>query len=130
MGKPRTGKPWIDDDPLITGEVELDLGLRQKTKGRFVKGPLLLEQLAAASRLPGKALALLLLVRHRADVSRKRWATIPQTLAGEFGISPDAKHRAMRQLEAVGFVRLERVPGYRTRVYLAPTRRGKRERKR
>jgi hypothetical protein len=46
-------------DPEITGEHEIDVGLRRKSKkGSFVKGPLSLAELLPVVRMPGNALAV------------------------------------------------------------------------
>jgi DNA-binding transcriptional ArsR family regulator len=112
--------PW-DGDPAITGEHEVDIGLKRKTAGEpFLKGPILLRQLTAACQLPGRALALLLLVHHRTDIEGKAWITLPGHLLASWGIDRDANRRALRQLEGAGLVRLDRRKGYRTRVRLLP----------
>jgi hypothetical protein len=110
--------PW-DDDPAITGEHEVDIGLKRKAACEpFLKGPILLRQLAAASQLSGRALALLLLVHYRTDIEGKSWITLPGHLLASWGIDRDANRRALRQLEGAGLVRLDRRKGYRTRVHL------------
>jgi hypothetical protein len=56
-------------DPQITGEHEIDIGLRKRPlRGLFIKGPLRLRELAPVARLPGKTLAVWLLIRHRVDL--------------------------------------------------------------
>ena len=45
------------------------LRLLQRKGGRFLRGPVPLEQLATAARLPGSALAVLLLIHHQTAVS-------------------------------------------------------------
>jgi hypothetical protein len=57
-------------DPDITGEHEIDNGLRPKPlRERFIKGPLVLAELLPVVRMPGKAIALWLLIRHRSDLN-------------------------------------------------------------
>jgi hypothetical protein len=74
-------------DPEITGEHEVDLGLERRRLGEpFLKGPILLRDLAPISKLPGKALALWLLIRYRSDVSGEAWHA-PTTAAVGLGHS-------------------------------------------
>ena len=74
-------------DPEITGEHEVDLGLERRRLGEpFLKGPILLRDLAPIAKLPGKALALWLLIRYRSDVSGEAWHA-PTTAAVGLGHS-------------------------------------------
>jgi hypothetical protein len=53
-------------DPEITGEHEIDIGLRRRPlQEPFLMGPILLRELAPIAQMPGKALAVWLLIRHR-----------------------------------------------------------------
>jgi hypothetical protein len=111
-------------DPEITGEHEIDLGLRKRpVKGAFLKGPLPLTELLLVVRMPGKALAVWLLIRHRTDLNRGKCATLPQRLLREWGVGKDAKTDALRRLEQVGLIKVERLKGYMLKVKLVPRRR-------
>ena len=111
-------------DPQITGEHEIDLGLRKpRMVERFVKGPLLLSELVPVGRMPGKALLLWLLIRYRTDLSRDGWATLPRRLLTEWGIGKNARTDALRRLEQAGLIRVERPAGYMLKVKLAARRR-------
>jgi hypothetical protein len=106
-------------DPEITGEHEVDLGLERRRLGEpFLKGPILLRDLAPIAKLPGKALALWLLIRYRTDVSRKTWITLPRPLLIHWGIGKDAKAEALRRLEQAGLIKVERPKGYMLKVQL------------
>jgi hypothetical protein len=110
-------------DPDITGEHEIDIGLRRKPlKGKFLKGPLLLDELLPVARMPGKALAVWLLIRHRTDVNRGDWSTLPQRILREWGIGKDAKADALRRLEQAGLIKIERPKGYMLKVKLISRR--------
>ena len=104
-------------DPLITGEHEIDVGLRpRQLRERFVKGPLLFRELSLVARMPGKALALWLLILHRSDLSRGKWVTLPSQLLAEFGIHKRAKAVALRHLDAAGLIKVQRPDGYMIKV--------------
>ena len=116
-------RPYWMDDPAITGEHEIDIGLRPKPLvGRFVKGPIPLDCLVVVNRLPGKAWLMLLLIYHRTAMSSDRWVTLSRNLLKEFGVNREAKRRALRQLEAAGLIRTEQHRGYQTRMRLHPAK--------
>jgi len=111
-------------DPDITGEREIDVGLRKRPlRQSFLKGPLLLDELLPIVRMPGKALAIWLLIKHRTDLNSGKWATLPQRLLKEWGIGKNARADALRRLEQAGLIRVERPKGYMLKVKLAPRRR-------
>jgi hypothetical protein len=110
-------------DPEITGEHEIDLGLRRRPlREPFLMGPILLRELAPIAQMPGKALAVWLLIRYRSDLSRGDWITLPRTLLEKWGIRKDAKAEALRRLEGVGLIRVERPKGYMLKVKLISRR--------
>jgi hypothetical protein len=121
------GKPWIENDPCITGERELswkELGLRpRRTAGRFIKGPLPLSLILAAVALPGKAPVVFLLLTHfRVGASGTAWVTIPSLLWKETGLGREAKRRAIKDLETAGLIQVERRKGFHTRIRLRAKR--------
>ena len=119
MAKPA----WIEDDPFITGEHEVDIGLRyEPVVGRFVKGPIPLDCVVRAAQLPGKALCLLLLIYYRTGASGTEWVTIPRRLLNEAGINREAKRRALRQLKAAGMIHIKQTHGYQSQMRLSPVR--------
>ena len=106
-------------DPEITGEHEVDNGLRPKPlREKFIKGPLVLAELLPVAWMPGKALALWLLIRHRSDLNRGDWFTLPVTLLKEWRISEDARTDALRRLEQAGLIQIERPKGFMLKVKL------------
>ena len=84
---------------------------RQRRSGRFLKGPIPLPPIAAAARLPGQALAVLLATHHQVALTGRPSVSLPAALLREFGVSRDAKARALHQLERAGLIRVERAPG-------------------
>ena len=107
-------------DPLITGEHEIDLGLRKvPLRQPFVKGPLLLCDVLTVAKMPGKALALWVLICHRTALNGGRKATLPSRVLADWGIGKDAKIEALRRLEHAGLIKVERPRGYMLKVSLA-----------
>jgi DNA-binding transcriptional ArsR family regulator len=107
---------------VITAAV---LGHDKRVQGRFLKGPIPLKQLTLAARLPGQALAAYLAIHHRAALTRLASVTLPKALMTQFGVSRDAKARALRALEEASLVTVERVNGRSARVtLLAATKHG------
>lgn len=86
-------------------------GARQKRREPFLRGPIPIRDIAAASRLPGQSLALLLAIHHRCALTGQALVTIPRRLLADLGLSRDAKARALHALEGAGLVRVERVKG-------------------
>lgn len=111
-------------DPEITGEHEIDvgLGIRRSLREPFLKGPLALRDLALVAQMPGKALALWLLIRYRSDVSRDRWVTVPRRLLADWGVGKDAKIDAMRRLEHAGLIAVDRPKGYMAKIRIVRKR--------
>jgi hypothetical protein len=91
---------------------------RTRQAGRFLKGPIRLTDIAAASRLPGRALAVFLAIHHRVALTRNPVVALPQRLLAEFGVGKDAKARALRALEAAGLARVERQRGRQPKIRL------------
>lgn len=111
----------IDQFVGIVGEIEVitnSIITKTKPTGRFLKGPIPLEPLAAASCLPGKALAVYIALRHRCDLEGKSTVSLPAALLRSFGVDRDAKARALRVLEQAGLVHVERSPGRAARIAL------------
>src|SRR5262245_40282839 len=107
---------------LPSGEREIDIGWRpsrgQPSKQRFLKGPLLLRQMAIISQLPGKAFELWLLIRYRTDLTGKSEITLPSELLKEWGIRRDAKADGLRRLVEAGEIQIEHQQGHSTKVKL------------
>jgi DNA-binding MarR family transcriptional regulator len=90
----------------------------RRAKDRFLKGPIPLQLIALAARLPGQALAVYLAIHHRAALTRSDSVTLPKSLIEQFGVSRDAKARALHALEEASLVVVERVNGRSARVTL------------
>ncbi len=92
---------------------------RRRRVSRFLKGPVPLVSLQDAARHTGKALALYLAIRHRADLRRTPDVTLPADYLAAWGINKDAKRRSLATLEAAGLICVAgRGPGRSIRVAL------------
>ena len=105
------------DDGIVAIRVETPWSRRgrQRINGRFLKkAPLPLLQEAA--RLPGRALALYLAIRHRSDLKRGQAVTLPAAYLKDWGIDRHAKDRALVALEYADLISVERRQGHPVRV--------------
>jgi hypothetical protein len=84
---------------------------KERAKQRFLKGPVPLPDLAAAARLPGRALALYVAILHQADLTRSPRVKLPRVLLDMFGIDKDAKSRGLKVLEQAGLISIQHKPG-------------------
>jgi hypothetical protein len=77
--------------------------------GKFVRGPVPLDWICQAGRLPGKALHVGVAVWYLAGRSG-RWDNLPLTtcMLKDFGVQKDAKSDALRALELTGLLRVGR----------------------
>ena len=84
---------------------------RPKAGERFLKGPIPMDWLSAAARLPGKSLHVAIAIWFTASLNKS--ATVPlSNLAGlPFGLDRNAKYRALKWLEDESLVSIERKLG-------------------
>ncbi len=110
----------IESERIQASEVETNLVRQTKARrsDRFLKGPIPLKELAIAANLPGKALAILLTIHHRIDLTGNASITLPSGLLAEFGIRRDAKARGLKQLEQAGLIHVTRSSGRAVRIEL------------
>ena len=78
-----------------------------------------LNEMAAAAKLPGKALALLLLIHHRQRMLKKRQVTLSSSLLVQFGIDRSAKSRGLHHLKEAGLIHVSTTPGHSVLIELA-----------
>jgi hypothetical protein len=77
----------------------------------FLKGPIPLAWLEAASRLPGKSLHAGLALWFSAGVMRSSSVPLSNVASQRFGLDRNAKYRALIWLERAGLVKVERKLG-------------------
>ena len=86
---------------------------------RFLKGPIPMPEIIAATNLPGKALAIYLAIRHQVDMRKQSEVAVPKALLEEMGIDRDSKSRGLKVLEQVGLIEVVRKPGCSALVRLS-----------
>ena len=91
---------------------------RQKKRERFLKGPIPLYLLQRATKLPGAALPVYLMARHRADLTGADTVTLTSAYLRDWGISADRCRRALNALTTENLVSIKKVTGRSTRVTL------------
>jgi hypothetical protein len=86
---------------------------RPRPGGKFLKGPVPWNWLARALRLPGKALAVGVLLWWEAGCANRATVRFHQGLRRELGLGchEDTVRRGLRALEAAGLVRVGRPSG-------------------
>jgi hypothetical protein len=77
--------------------------------GRYVQAPISLWQEGFLLILPGRALALYLILKEASGGSKDRSATLSGSRKAQYGLSEDTWARAASELEMVGLVRVEEV---------------------
>ncbi len=93
----------------------------RKLPKKFIKGPIPLEWIQAAARLPGRSLQVGLVLWYLAGVRRSKQGPISYTVAHHFGLSRHTVYRGLAQLEKAGLVVVVRVRGRRLGVSLLRT---------
>lgn len=83
---------------------------------RFIKGPIPLNWISAAGKLPGKSLHTGLALWYLSGLHKAHRVTLTNCLAARFGVQRDAKHRALRFLEQAHLVAVRRQNGRSTEV--------------
>jgi hypothetical protein len=84
---------------------------RPRAGEKFLKGPIPLDWLSTAARLPGKSLHVAIAIWFTASLAKS--ATVPlSNIAGlPFGLDRNAKYRALQWLEEAGLISVERKLG-------------------
>ena len=89
-------------------------------RGRFLKGPVPLGWLAAAAKLPGRALHVGIVIWFRAGLTGRSSVRLSRAHVAPFGIDRYAKRRAMEELEAAKLISVSRALGRSPVVTLLP----------
>jgi hypothetical protein len=91
---------------------------RHRKGQAFLKGPIPWSWLVCASRLPGKALHVALLLWREAGCRKSRTVRFRLARAAELGVLPDAARRGLRALGEAGLLSIRRQPGKSLEVTL------------
>ena len=80
----------------------------QRTKRGFVKGPIPLDWMATAARLPGKALHVGVILWYLSGLKRtKERIPLSNIRVQRFGLRKDSKRRALEQLRRAGLISVD-----------------------
>lgn len=83
---------------------------------RFLKGPVPMSWLAAAAKLPGKALAVGVALWRLSGAVKSRTVILSNAEVEVLGVDRNAKSRALRALQQEGLVSVDQRPGCLPRV--------------
>ena len=108
----------IDSIKLVYSETEGGFVQASPKKPLFLKGPIPLDWLRVAARLPGKALHVALAIRWHHDMAAGTSIKISKKAMDLFGFSVDACHDAVRRLESAGLIEVDRLPGQKPLIKL------------
>ena len=84
---------------------------RHKPGEKFLKGPVPLNWLAGAGRLPGKSLHVGVALWFLTGVHRTRTVALPNGILALLGVDRHAKYRALNYLEQAGLIEREHHDG-------------------
>jgi hypothetical protein len=81
-----------------------------RVKGEFLKGPIPLNWLSAAAKLPGKApLAVALAIKFESGRRRSDEIILTSAVLQRFGVNRKAKYRGLARLEEANLIRVHRL---------------------
>jgi hypothetical protein len=86
----------------------------------FLKGPIPMDWLSAAGKLPGKAFNLGIAIWWLANMANSKKVKLTGRALGYVGISRDATSDALKRLEENGLILVKRLPGQRSTVEILP----------
>ncbi len=85
---------------------------RERIKGEeFLAGPIRIPWLEAAAKLPGAAFKIAVLLRHHKNLKRTDTMKLSNKAVERFGVSPDAKRRALIALQDAGLITMSSATG-------------------
>ena len=85
--------------------------LEARRAQHYLRGPIRMADIQAATKLGGSCLAVLLAIHHRQVVTKQEAVTLPSGLLSNFGIDKSAKRRALQRLELAKLITVKRIPG-------------------
>jgi len=99
--KVKTANPWGRQIPSKA----------QRIRGEFLKGPIPLDWLGTAAKLPGKApLATALAIVFEVGRRRSPEITLTTAILQRFGVGRKAKYRALKHLQSAGLIAVHQKP--------------------
>jgi hypothetical protein len=96
---------------------------RHRTREEFLKGPIPLDWLGLADRLPGRTLAVALALWFEIGRKNRRRVSLTRAIFVRLDVKPKAQYHGLRALEGAGLVRVDRRTGKNPTVTIldAPT---------
>jgi len=91
---------------------------RHRSNGHFLKGPIPLNLINRATRLPGKAWHVYAAIWYLVGIKRHSTVNLTNTALDQFNVSRDSKYRALKALEKEGLVTVVRTNGKNAQVTL------------
>lgn len=91
---------------------------RHRVQGRFIKGPLSLDQLIVAANLGGKCLSALLALLFVSSIKKTMSVQASPKVLREFGVNRHSFYRALYKLETAGLISARRRRGKSALVVL------------
>lgn len=84
---------------------------RPRAGEKFLKGPIPLDWLSTAARLPGKSLHVAIAIWFTASLAKSATVSLSNIAGLPFGLDRNAKYRALQWLEEAGLISVERKLG-------------------
>lgn len=84
---------------------------RHRQSEKFLRGPIPLNWIAQAARLPGKAFQVGMALWFLSGIKRSRTVALSGSVLEEFGVNRYAAYRGLKVLEDAGLVSAKRHPG-------------------
>ena len=84
---------------------------RHNAGQKFLKGPIPWSWIVKAANCPGQALQVMMVLWFKAGMQRQRTVTLSYEELAKLGCKREAARRALKALEQVGLVTVERHPG-------------------
>ena len=119
---------YRDDRSIPVKRVRLDSSSGQYKDAPmsvpFLKGPIPMDWLSAAGKLPGKAFNLGIAIWWLANMANSKKIKLTGRALGYVGISRDAASDGLKRLEDNGLILVKRSPGQRPTVEIVPVAQG------
>lgn len=91
--------------------VDANEAVKAKAQAGFIKGPLPLDWMQAAARMPGRTLQVALVLWYLAGLKKSDAVRLSSEHLDAVGVSRDAKYDALQRLSAAGLVTIDQRPG-------------------
>ena len=97
--------------PTAAGRPSVPIHKRSRMRSLELRGPVPLDWLETAARLPGKSIHAGVALWYSAGLTRSRSVPLSNIAGLRFGLDRNAKYRALQWLESAGLIAVERKLG-------------------